>query len=112
MADRRGSHRGVTEYPRSGVSGLTPHQVRFRLLGNGWAVLPIVRHDLAKKSAGKKPSIFQWERFAAYNADLPTLDDLHLWEGNNRRAPGTGIATGDLVAVDLDFLHDPTIAKR
>ena len=62
--------------PRSGVRGLSPFQVRFRLLENGWAALPIVRHDAREKDAGKKPSIAGWNDFAEYAAALPTADDL------------------------------------
>ena len=76
--------------PRSGVCGLSPFQVRFRLLENGWAALPIVRHDAREKDAGKKPSIAGWNDFAEYAAALPTADDLAGWESGNHRAPEPG----------------------
>jgi hypothetical protein len=112
MADRRGNHRGVTGYPRSGVSGLTPHQVRFRLLGNGWAALPILRHDADDRHAGKCLVCGGWEEFAEYGADLPTLADLNDWDARFGHAPGTGLPMGNEVAIDLDFLRDPSLARR
>jgi hypothetical protein len=132
MADRTGNHRGVTSerlaektppgggskgssaagYPRSGVSGLTPHQVRFRLLGNSWAALPILEHDADDRHAGKRPVIVGWKEFAEYGADFPTLADLNDWDARFGHAPGTGLAMGDEVAIDLDFLCDPSLARR
>jgi hypothetical protein len=71
-----------------------------------------VRHDAREKDAGKKPSIAGWNDFAEYAAALPTADDLAGWESGNHRAPGTGIAIGNEVAIDLDFIRDPILASR
>jgi hypothetical protein len=98
--------------PRSGVRGLTPFQVRFQALENGWAALPIVRHDAADKGAGKRPVIAGWEAFAEFGADLPTLADLNDWDARFGHAPGTGLPMGNEVAIELVFLRDPTLAKR
>jgi hypothetical protein len=78
---------------------------------NGWAALPIVRHDAADKGAGKRPVLTRWEAFAKYGAAVPTLADLNEWESRFGHAPGTGLAMGNEVAIDLDF-RDPILAKR
>jgi hypothetical protein len=97
---------------RSGVRGLTPRQVQFRMLENSWGEVPILRHDADDKGAGKRPVLPGWEAFAEYGADLPTLADLTDWESRFSHAPGTGLPMGNEVAIDLDFIRDPILARR
>jgi Bifunctional DNA primase/polymerase, N-terminal len=98
--------------PRSGVVGLTPLQLRYALLRNGWDVVPIVRHDVADKSAGKRPVIRGWEQFAQYDAPLPSCEHLRKWDRKALEQPGTGIPCGDVVAIDIDFASDPDLAHE
>jgi hypothetical protein len=95
--------------PRSGVVGLLPFDVRQKLISNGWGVLPIRIHDGAGKSAGKAPSIRGWQLFAQFGAKLPTVADLKDWGRSTLKAPGTGIATGNVIAIDLDLSDAVTL---
>ncbi|MFL5118195.1 MAG: bifunctional DNA primase/polymerase, partial [Microvirga sp.] len=95
--------------PRSGVAGLLPFEVRQKLISNGWGVLPIRIHDGAGKSAGKAPSIRGWQLFAQFGAKLPTVADLKDWGRSTLKAPGTGIATGNVIAIDLDLSDAVTL---
>ena len=100
------------ETPRSGVVGLTPLQLRYALLHNDWGVLPIVRHDMADKRAGKGPAVRSWQQFAQYDAHLPSNEHLREWDRKAFDQPRTGIPRGDIVAVDLDFAPDPDLAHE
>ncbi|WP_237479231.1 bifunctional DNA primase/polymerase [Lichenibacterium dinghuense] len=93
--------------PRSGVPGLTPSEVRVALLGNRWGVLPIAEHDDTKKGAGKRPLLKAWATYAEFEADLPTLVDVHSWERQfqsygDPTASGTGVPCGTVVGIDID----------
>jgi hypothetical protein len=89
--------------------GLLPFEVRQNLISNGWGVLPIRTHDGAGKSPGKAPSIRGWQLFAQFGAKLPTLTDLKDWGRSTLKAPGTGIATGNVIAIDLDLSDAVTL---
>jgi hypothetical protein len=91
------------------VAGLLPFEARERLLEKGWAVLPIRIHDGRGKGAGKAPSIKAWQRFAIFGAKRPTLADLKDWGGSTLKAPGTGIPTGNLAAIDIDLSDCATL---
>jgi hypothetical protein len=97
---------------RSGVVGLTPFQLRYALLRNGWSCLPLVRHDVADKRAGKGPAIRGWQFWAQYDAQLPSCEHLREWDRKAFEQPGTGIPCGDIVGVDLDFASDPDLANE
>ncbi len=99
FAEARESASGA-QAPRSGVAGLLPFDLRQKLISNGWGVLPIRAHDGAGKSAGKAPFIRGWDRFARFGAKLPTIVDLRDWGRSARKAPGTGIPTGNILAID------------
>lgn len=98
----------MSDIPRSGAYGLSPLQVRERLVSLGWGALPILAGDSPKKGAGKRPTIKGWEAFAAYGAPLPSPDALREWDRNSFQAPGTGLAGGRVLVIDLDF-SDPAL---
>lgn len=98
----------MTDFPRSGVHGLLPLQVRERMVSLGWAAIPIMAAEGTKKGAGKRPLFKDWDAFAAYGASLPTRDDLRTWNAKAFAAPGTGIAGGRVLVIDLDF-SDPSL---
>src|SRR5918993_1935772 len=102
----------MTRLAPSGVPGLSPRQVRLATIGNQWGALPILRHDAARKNADKAPVNAGWEEFAAFGADLPTLADLNEWDARFPYAPGTGLPLGNQVAIDIDFLRVPALARR
>ncbi len=100
--------------PPSGVSGLTPTQVRSQLLRMGWpCVLPIVAHDNTKHNGrGKAPGIRRWGERALFEGPGTSTADLADWEKCERKWPGTGMACGDIVTIDADFIVEPDMADR
>src|SRR4051812_5952069 len=89
-------------HPRSRVLGLTPSQVRLRVLENGYQPLPVMRHDSGSKVAGKATLIPKWTRFAQFDSPQPTMREVLVWE-RDAASPGTGLACGAIVAIDLDY---------
>lgn len=83
---------------------MTPRQVRERLVANTWAPLPILRGH-------KRPTVTNWSRFAEPGAAPPTAHDIAGWETSHPGAPGTGIACGAIVGIDIDVEHKPTVAE-
>ena len=98
---------------RSGIVGLSPLDVRRRLVGLGWPVVPIVAHDDPRsQSPGKAVTLKRWQRFAEFDAPLPKLREVEYWERNFAdRAPGTGIPCGRVVAIDIDLSCDETAGR-
>lgn len=76
----------------------------------GWNVLPIRRHDAPGHGAGKAPGIRGWNQWAAYEAPGATLADIRSWERQDDSWPGTGIACGSILVVDIDFATDAQLA--
>ena len=98
--------------PPSGVEGLTPTQVRARLAQMGWTgALPIHAHDGGHSSPGKAPGIKGWQQRAQFEGPETTAADLKAWERKERQWPGTGIACGNVVAIDADFATDAALAE-
>ena len=98
--------------PPSGVEGLTPTQVRARLAQLGWTgTLPIHAHDSGHSSQGKAPAIRGWQQRAQFEGPETTAADLRSWERREREWPGTGIACGNIVAIDADFATDSALAE-
>jgi hypothetical protein len=108
FAEARESASGA-QAPRSGVAGLLPFDLRQKLIINGWGVLPIGAHDCAGKSAGKAPSIRGWQHFAQFGGNLPSEVDLREWGRRTLGAPGTGLPTGNIVAIDVDVSDPVTV---
>src|SRR5574337_850534 len=88
--------------PESGAAGMSPRQVRERLAANGWHPLPII-------AGQKRPSVRDWSRFATRGASPATVHELAAWERGHSGAPGTGVACGNVVAIDVDVEHRPTV---
>lgn len=98
--------------PPSGVEGLSPTQVRVRLAQMGWTgALPIHSHDDGHSSRGKAPGIKGWQQRALFEGPETTAEDLKAWERKERQWPGTGIACGNVAAIDADFATDPALAE-
>lgn len=97
--------------PCSGVQGLSPSEVRERLVSNGWPVLPILAHDGGSKGSGKAPAVREWQQFASFEGPMPSRDDLANWTRMGH-APGTGIACGRTIAIDIDFAEDAETGMR
>ena len=98
----------VAAPPPSGISGLTPTQVRSQLLRMGWpCVLPIVAHDAnAHNGRGKAPGIRKWAVRAVFEGDATTTAELADWQKRERQWPGTGLGCGGVVAIDIDLAAD------
>uniref|UniRef100_UPI001FCCA4FA bifunctional DNA primase/polymerase n=1 Tax=Methylobacterium sp. B34 TaxID=95563 RepID=UPI001FCCA4FA len=78
----------------------------------GWTgALPIHSHDGGHSSRGKAPGITGWQRRAMYEGPETTAEDLKAWERNEHKWPGTGIACGNVVAIDADFATDAALAE-
>lgn len=96
----------------SGVPGLTSTQIRVQLARMGWTgALPIHSHDGGHSSRGKAPGIKGWQQRAVYEGPETTAEDLKAWERSEHKWPGTGIACGNVVAIDADFATDPALAE-
>ncbi|GJE51820.1 hypothetical protein GOFOIKOB_4884 [Methylobacterium tardum] len=100
----------ATRWP-SGVESLTPHQLRSRVLANGWGALPILAHDAPGKAAGKRPALKAWADFAGFEAARPAQSAVASWDRQFSRAPGTGIPCGTVVGIDVD-VTDPILAAE
>lgn len=97
----------------SGVTGLTPTQVRAQLARMGWTgALPIVAHDAAHTGAGKAPGIRAWQQRARFEGPETSAADVEDWRKKERQWPGTGIACGNLITIDADFAADAVLAER
>lgn len=107
----RKTEQSGSSFPRSGVAGYEPEQVRDALVANDWSVIPIVQHDAHHRSAGKAPAIPGWQRFAQFGGPLPSADELAEW-AKIKNAPGTGLGCGSIIAIDIDFSHDPEMVER
>src|SRR6195952_3166524 len=78
----------------------------------GWTgALPIHSHDGGHSSRGKAPGIKGWQQRALYAGPETTAEDLKAWERKERQWPGTGIACGNVVAIDADFATDAALAE-
>ncbi|GJE52660.1 hypothetical protein GOFOIKOB_5734 [Methylobacterium tardum] len=78
----------------------------------GWTgALPIHSHDGGHSSRGKAPGIKGWQQRALYEGPETTAEDLKAWERKERQWPGTGIACGNVVAIDADFAADAALAE-
>lgn len=98
--------------PPSGVEGLTSTQIRAQVARTGWTgALPIHSHDGGHSSKGKSPGIVGWQRRAQFEGPETTAEDLKVWERKEAKWPGTGIACGNVVAIDADFATDPALAE-
>ena len=76
-------------------SGMTPTEVRLKVLANGWRPLPV---------AGKAPTPTDWSR---YCKTAPTDGEVTFWGRSHPGAASTGLAMGAEVAIDLDVVSDP-----
>lgn len=78
----------------------------------GWTgALPIHSHDGGHSSRGKAPGIKGWQQRALYEGPETSAEDLKAWERKERQWPGTGIACGNVVAIDADFATDAALAE-
>lgn len=108
-----GSYTPIRPPPPSGVAGLTPTQVRAQLARMGWTTaLPIVGLDTKHTGAAKAPGIRGWQQRARFEGPETTAADLKAWERKERQWPGTGIACGNVVAIDADFATDAVLAEQ
>ncbi|MBP1184197.1 bifunctional DNA primase/polymerase [Methylobacterium sp. PvR107] len=97
---------------RSGVEGTSPTHIRAQLARMGWTgTLPIHSHDGGHSSRGKAPGIKGWQQRAQFEGRETTAADLKFWERKERQWPGTGIACGNVVAIDADFATDAAMAE-
>lgn len=99
------------DLPRSGVSRLTPSDVRHQMYANGWPTLPIASHDDERDGRGKRPVMLKWARLAAFEAFRLPRRSIESWARQFPHAPGTGIPCGNLVGIDID-VTDPVLADR
>lgn len=92
----------------SGVDGLSPTEVRRAMRELGWtALLPIHSIDVAEPhKRGKVPSLLKWNDRCRFDGRATTDKDLAGWERREDDAPGTSIACGDIVGIDIDFEAD------
>ena len=92
----------------SGVDGLSPTEVRRGMRELGWtALLPIHSIDVAEPhKRGKVPSLLKWNERCRFDGRPTTEKDLEGWERREHDAPGTSIACGDIVGIDIDFEAD------
>jgi len=78
----------------------------------GWHPLPIRSHDPQGNGAGKAPGIHGWQKHAQFEVAGATAADLKAWQRREQASPGTGIACGSVVAIDIDFGSDTKLVAR
>ncbi len=81
--------------------------LRLQMLAGGYFPVPVLRHDTAKASAGKRPTLMGWEKVCA-SADAA---EIQRWttDHQQRECTNTGVLCGEIVGLDLDVL-DPDLA--
>ncbi len=71
------------------------------------------RHDNTKHNGrGKAPGIRRWGERAVFEGPRTSAADLADWQKCERKWPGTGIACGDIIAIDADFAVDPQVGEQ
>ncbi|BBF93420.1 DUF3987 domain-containing protein [Blastochloris tepida] len=104
---------------RSGVPGMHPSQVRRELARRGWPPLPILAHDApdreqpgaVARGAGKAVLVRGWQKDAAFDATPASEAALGAWERGYSHCPGTGIACGRVIGIDIDCLDAALAAE-
>jgi hypothetical protein len=80
------------------MSSLT--ELRLGLLENGWHPLPVI---------GKACRLPNWTN---YCSQPPTREEIIRWEEDRREERSTGIATGHIVAIDIDVASSIDLVER
>jgi putative DNA primase/helicase len=83
--------------------------LRVKMWMQGYRPVPVLRHDAKDKSAGKRPTMPQWEIVCASAHD----EVIRKWttDRKQRECTNTGLLCGMVTGVDIDIL-DPDLAMQ
>lgn len=87
----------------SGVDDLSSFEVRMRMHALGWAVLPVLPHDVLRGGAGKAPALNGYTSSAfGYDKEIPAPTVIASWKSGSSGIGGTGICCNRVAGIDID----------